>query len=661
MLYNMNAALRVLAVVVLLAKTGASEPLRAPISNNRDDPAASPGQLNNEAAARQRARQENSWITTRIKQEYGMAYVGCFLESPDTPERYENVEPDVHTCMKHCQSQGYQFAAIQKLRKCSCSFDLYGTFGSSASSELCSKTCSTPEKCPSTTAFVFDTEHTESTAPQRNLFLGLGYFFGSSTPAPTPMGTMTGSMSSTQVGSSEGSSDGFIGKLKKGFNLGGGDGSSLPMSVLGFVSNKDSDLATVAPTMDQSGVGLDDFVGDDSVDDKTGDDKTGGDGGVGFFSGVNDLFHNAFNSYMGGASVVDGAEEVLDISEDVETSAPTLADSEEGDGEEIGELLNGFFTGEDTTISPTEGADTDDLGAPTPTPTFDLTPDASEQDSMDNSELTTVPQVVHPGYHLVQPPPNVILTGSANTWGGSSTTADVSTGLTTLVDAIFNHDSAYVGCYKDDDVVHSMHFGSHSNHNVGTCRRYCKERGYDYAGLKKGHLCYCDNCYDDYGEADSEGDCDIDCTFGGSTDVCGGDQVLSVWHAKDVSAAPTQAPTTSPAPTADSDTRDAVVGYEGCYNDDSTNRAMDLDAGEGYESIEACIDKCLDEEKKYAGMEGGDHCWCTSNASYNRHGQADSLACDQPCSEGGGLCGGVGKLSVYDVKEATEAEKRSRD
>lgn len=198
----------------------------------------------------------------------------------------------------------------------------------------------------------------------------------------------------------------------------------------------------------------------------------------------------------------------------------------------------------------------------------------------------------------------------------------------------------YMGCYVDKPHAHAMEFKSHSFHNIATCRHFCREHMYNYAGLEAGSHCYCGNTYDSHGRAEKDTECDMTCarTPLGGGGMCGSTDRLSVFASNRIIA--TAAPSSSP-----------TIGntYRGCFLDDPEDPAMEHESEDKY-GIDGCREYCRDMEFDYAGLQNSTKCFCGN--TYDSHGHAESdMTCDIPCAEGGGICGGSDKLSVFSTKE----------
>ncbi|KAJ7357682.1 Kremen protein 1 [Desmophyllum pertusum] len=76
-----------------------------------------------------------------------------------------------------------------------------------------------------------------------------------------------------------------------------------------------------------------------------------------------------------------------------------------------------------------------------------------------------------------------------------------------------------IGCYNDDKVLDDDYrlvkpraLGLEVGHFTSKqdCVDQCGDKGFLYAGLQNGDLCFCGNTYDEYGRADDK-ECNIKC------------------------------------------------------------------------------------------------------------------------------------------------------
>ncbi|XP_068701664.1 sialate:O-sulfotransferase 2-like [Montipora capricornis] len=112
----------------------------------------------------------------------------------------------------------------------------------------------------------------------------------------------------------------------------------------------------------------------------------------------------------------------------------------------------------------------------------------------------------------------------------------------------------FIGCYKDDKVIdqtgfrlvnsRALGFQVESFYSVQDCVDQCATKGFLYAGLQNGDLCFCGNDFDKYGRADDL-ECNIKCRkpdedvtiTNNPFDSCGGRWRNSVYAVTGVRAA----------------------------------------------------------------------------------------------------------------------------
>ena len=91
----------------------------------------------------------------------------------------------------------------------------------------------------------------------------------------------------------------------------------------------------------------------------------------------------------------------------------------------------------------------------------------------------------------------------------------------------------YQGCYRDDTESRDLPFyvwGKDAGRSAGECMDECVKRGYTYAGLQDGGVCYCGNTFGSYGSA-NESDCSSKC-YGYTRQNCGGSLHNAVYKTK---------------------------------------------------------------------------------------------------------------------------------
>ncbi|NP_001082352.1 kringle containing transmembrane protein 2 S homeolog precursor [Xenopus laevis] len=95
------------------------------------------------------------------------------------------------------------------------------------------------------------------------------------------------------------------------------------------------------------------------------------------------------------------------------------------------------------------------------------------------------------------------------------------------------HMPGYLGCFLDFGTPPALSgaSGTSSKLTVQACIRYCRTKGYQYAGVEAGYACFCGDP-SDVGtlQPTSSSQCDQYC-FGKPNEICGGDGKISVYSA----------------------------------------------------------------------------------------------------------------------------------
>nr|XP_006012226.2 PREDICTED: kremen protein 2-like [Latimeria chalumnae] len=95
------------------------------------------------------------------------------------------------------------------------------------------------------------------------------------------------------------------------------------------------------------------------------------------------------------------------------------------------------------------------------------------------------------------------------------------------------HMPGYIGCFLDsgNPPALSGSSGTSTKLTVQACIRFCRKKGYKYAGLEAGYACFCGNDVDmSKNEQVSTVECDQVC-FGKSNELCGGDGRIGIYGA----------------------------------------------------------------------------------------------------------------------------------
>ncbi|CAM9875999.1 unnamed protein product [Ectocarpus sp. 8 AP-2014] len=173
------------------------------------------------------------------------------------------------------------------------------------------------------------------------------------------------------------------------------------------------------------------------------------------------------------------------------------------------------------------------------------------------------------------------------------------------------------------------------------CADTCSD--YAYYGTQFGRECWCGNnaAYDIYGEAT----CEKACT-GDASDVCGGNDAMSVYSTGLVVETPSPVPDIveeTPSPVPDTVPGPTDPAYLGCFGDSQTGRVFTESSASNDMTTGECAATC--SAFAYYGTQYGRECWCGNNADYAVYGEA---SCDMACTgDAADICGGINAMSVY--------------
>lgn len=154
-----------------------------------------------------------------------------------------------------------------------------------------------------------------------------------------------------------------------------------------------------------------------------------------------------------------------------------------------------------------------------------------------------------------------------------------------------------LGCYFDTGTPHSLlnktSSPAETQMTVNGCQNVCNLLGFQYAGLRYGKSCFCDNTIKTVPSNDLL--CDAPCT-GNSTQMCGGQDRISIYQHAIL--------TTQWIPV-------------GCYVDAGTgSRTLrtwaPLFGGDAAMTVTACQKECAFRGFSYSGAERSVECWCDS-------------------------------------------------
>ncbi|KAJ4155308.1 hypothetical protein LMH87_000562 [Akanthomyces muscarius] len=116
--------------------------------------------------------------------------------------------------------------------------------------------------------------------------------------------------------------------------------------------------------------------------------------------------------------------------------------------------------------------------------------------------------------------------------------------------------------------------------------------------------------------------------------------------------------TTTPAPTSTSTLGPTPTAWRerGCYADSNKDaRVMDKlvspEGGDAKLTLKTCEDGCYRKGYKFAGVENGNQCWCSSSIA--GEWASDQNECNMPCAgDGKVICGGKERVFVYEAQYA---------
>lgn len=120
----------------------------------------------------------------------------------------------------------------------------------------------------------------------------------------------------------------------------------------------------------------------------------------------------------------------------------------------------------------------------------------------------------------------------------------------------------------------------------------------------------------------------------------------------------TSTTTTKPPPTSTSTLGPTPTAWRerGCYADSNKNapvmdKLISPTGGDTKLTLKTCEDACYRKGYKFAGVENGQFCWCSSSIA--GEWASDQKECNMPCSgDGKVLCGGKDRVFVYEAQYA---------
>lgn len=161
---------------------------------------------------------------------------------------------------------------------------------------------------------------------------------------------------------------------------------------------------------------------------------------------------------------------------------------------------------------------------------------------------------------------------------------------------------------------------------IQACKSYCE--GHQYYGLEYGNECYCGyrTTSDVYRVPDSS--CSVPCA-GDSSQICGGDNLLSLYRTDFTSQSPWH-----------------DWANLGCVTEPSESRALDRVLSTDLMTTNKCLVICSYGNFQWAGLEYGSECWCGNSLAAGV--QPTNQSCSMPCSgDATDTCGGPLTLNLF--------------
>ncbi|XP_073991633.1 uncharacterized protein isoform X2 [Rhodnius prolixus] len=200
----------------------------------------------------------------------------------------------------------------------------------------------------------------------------------------------------------------------------------------------------------------------------------------------------------------------------------------------------------------------------------------------------------------------------------------------------------YLGCFKErsrearlmpDEMVEFR-----NSLTPTKCIQFCKEKGYDYAGLQFSFECFCSNARPSFKSSADESDCNLKCD-GDQNQICGANFRLSVYETSELLA------------------NFVESNYLGCYSDNGDNRLLNgkYDTFTKRLSPEFCVGFCYRNGYRFAGVHNGTQCFCGDSLNQGQSKLRDS-DCDIKCANSRFNCGGLRKNGVYHTQISDYSE-----
>jgi len=202
------------------------------------------------------------------------------------------------------------------------------------------------------------------------------------------------------------------------------------------------------------------------------------------------------------------------------------------------------------------------------------------------------------------------------------------------------------GCYTTNSSAPTLTSGGYTDSTgmtVEFCVQICHNLDHIFAGVENGTDCYCGNVLTHGAALAANSDCSTNCV-GDSSEKCGGSSgyLNLYWNGQPPPPQPTLVYSVSDAKSWE---------VAGCFNDSNNARALSVQVsvrgGQYNNTVDNCIDACIDRNYRAAGVEFAQECWCGNSIDNGAMAMSMSycqLACSGDSTE---YCGGANAFLLY--------------
>jgi hypothetical protein len=199
------------------------------------------------------------------------------------------------------------------------------------------------------------------------------------------------------------------------------------------------------------------------------------------------------------------------------------------------------------------------------------------------------------------------------------------------------------GCYAEANNGRALDNDqtSSSYMTISSCLNYCGSKGFAFAGLEYGSQCFCDDR--NVATALPAASCNMPCS-GGPSITCGGPSAIAVY--------------TNPKYATTATKSNSVYARQGCYQEVSGRALTGPSKVDPKMTIDMCTSFCQTQATaknvatyKYAAIEYGTECYCSSTLSNGASLQKYSTQCNMACPGNSAQnCGGANALNLFSLQ-----------